>query len=226
MVEVSAVLPCMNEAPTIGVCVEKINSVFASKNIFGEIIVVDNASEDSSIEIAVKAGAKVLNCPIIGYGGACLEGIQNSSGKIIVVCDSDNTYDLNETPKLLDELAKGNDIIVGSRFLGKMEKGAMKPLHRYIGNPLLTFIFNILFGTNYTDSHSGFRVIKRGALKKLNLRDKKFNLTLEMLIEAKRKGLKVKEIPINYYARISPSKLNSFRDGSRHLLFMLTERFK
>ena len=225
MVKISLVLPCMNEEKTIGVCVEKAKQVFSEQKWIGEVIVVDNVSNDASAKIAKSKGAKVIEENEKGYGASVLAGLSNVKGEYIFISDSDNTYDLLEMPKLLDELEE-NDIILGSRFMGEMKQDAMPWLHRYIGNPGLTMIFNLLFGTNYSDTHTGFRVLKKNTLEKLDLSDKKFNLTLEMLAKAKKFNLRVKEIPINYYSRIAPSKLNSFEHGFGHIIFMFREWLK
>jgi len=224
MVDVSVVLPCRNEEKTIGICIDKINSVFKSQKINGEIIVSDNNSTDNSVRIAKSKGAKVVNQKILGYGAAYLKGLKTAKGTHIIIADSDNTYDFSEIPKFLKELENGHDFVIGSRFKGKMEQGSMKPLHKYIGNPFLNFIFNLLFRTNFTDTHCGFRAFTKKAYKSLNLTELGMEFALEMIAKASKLNLKIKEIPVNYYKREGYSKLSSFRDGFRHLSFMLKER--
>lgn len=221
MVSVSVVMPCLNEEKTLKVCIEKIQRVFKSNNINGEIIVSDNASMDDSARIAREKRAIVVDQPIEGYGATYQKGLEKASGNYIIIADSDNTYDFLEIPKFIRALDEGNDFVIGSRFRGKMEKGSMKALHKYIGNPVLNFIFNVLFKTNFTDTHCGFRAFTKDTLKKLRLKQNGMEFALEMIVRASKLDLKIKEIPVNYYKREGVSKLNSFRDGSKHLIFML-----
>jgi len=222
MPKISIVLPCQNEEKSIGVCIKKIKNALKEKDY--EIIVSDSSS-DKSAEIAKKLNAKVIKHNKQGYGVAYLEGFKEIKGEYIVMGDADNTYDFLEIPKFITELDKGYDLIIGSRLKGKIKKGAMKPLHRYIGNPLLTWIFNMLFDTKLSDTHSGFRAIKKNKLKKLNLKSPGMEFALEMLIKASKNKLRIQEIPIIYSKRAGESKLNSFRDGIRHLKLMLKEKF-
>jgi glycosyltransferase involved in cell wall biosynthesis len=218
--EVSVVLPCKNEEKTIGLCIRRINEVFESKGINGEVIVVDNDSSDSSAEIARRLGAKVFTEKRQGYGSACMRGFSEARGNYIIMGDSDGTYDFREIPKFLEAI-KGNDFVIGSRFEGEIRKDSMSWLHRYIGNPLLTRILRFLFKSKISDAHSGFRAIRKSELEKLNLRTTGMEFASEMLIKAIKNNLRIKEIPITYYPRKAHSKLNSFRDGWKHLRFML-----
>ncbi len=221
--EVSVVIPSMNEEETIGICIEKVKRVFKEYNINGEIIVADN-STDRTPEIARSLGAKVVTPDRKGYGYAYLYAFRHARGKYIVIGDADNTYDFLEMPKLLEPLFKGEaDFVIGSRFKGKILKGAMPLLHKYVGNPLLTFLLNVFFKTKVSDSHSGFRAFTREALEKMNLRCHGMEFASEMIIEAARKGLRIVEVPITYYPRAGDSKLRSFSDGWRHLKFMLMQ---
>ncbi len=217
----SIVLPCRNEEKAIGICIKKIKKALKQQDY--EIIISDS-SLDKSAEIAKKLGAKIMKAQK-GYGNAYLEGFKHANGDYIIIGDVDNTYNFLEIPNFIKELEKCYDFVIGSRLKGNIEKNAMKPLHRYIGNPLLTLVFNALFNTKLSDTHSGFRAIKKDALKKLNLKSPGMEFALEMLIKAAKKKLKIKEIPITYSKRIGESKLNSFRDGSRHLKLMLKESF-
>lgn len=223
---ISVVMPCWNEEKTIGICIKKAQKAFKTMNLKGEIIVADNASSDRSAEIAKSLGAKVVFQPISGYGATYLEGLKHTKGDYIIIADSDNTYNFLEIQKFVEALEEGYDFVIGSRFRGKIEKGSMKPLHYYIGNPLLNTIFNILFYTELTDTHCGYRAFTKKALQKLDLKHHGMEFALEMIVKASKSNLKIKEVPINYYKRISPSKLNSFRDGARHLSFMLKEWLK
>jgi len=221
--EVSVVIPSMNEEDTIGICIEKINRVFREHGINGEIIVADN-STDRTPEIAKSLGAKVVVPDKKGYGYAYLYGLRYAKGKYIVIGDADDTYDFLEMPKLLEPLYSGKaDFVLGSRFKGEILRGAMPWLHRYIGNPILTFLLNLFFKTGVSDSHSGFRAFTREAFEKMELRCHGMEFASEMIIEAARKGLRIVEVPIKYYPRRGDSKLKSFSDGWRHLKFMLMQ---
>jgi len=218
--DISVVLPTLNEETTIAICISKIQEVFQSMKIRGEIIVSDS-STDSTPEIARSLGAVVVHPEHRGYGYAYLEGFRHTRGRYIVIGDADNTYDFLELPTLLKELDDGSDLVIGSRFRGEIKQGAMIPLHQYIGNPLLTWILNHVFHADFSDTHSGFRAFRAEILKKLNLQSWGMEFASEMVIKASREGLKIKEVPITYYPRASPSKLSSFSDGWRHLRFIL-----
>ena len=218
--DLSVILPTLNEETTIGICIQKIQQVFRDMGVHGEIIVSDS-STDKTPEIAREMGAFVVHPQHRGYGYAYLEGFTHARGKYIVIGDADNTYDFLELPLLIRDLDEGADLVVGSRFRGEIKKGAMIPLHQYIGNPLLTWVLNRVFTTEFSDTHSGFRAIRADALKKLNLQSWGMEFASEMLIKASREGLKITEVPITYYPRETPSKLSSFSDGWRHVRFIL-----
>lgn len=222
-IKISVILPALDEEVTIGPCIEKIKRVFLEKGIIGEIIVVDS-STDSTGSRARNLGAIVIHPEKTGYGYAYLEGFQHARGKYIVMGDSDNTYDFSDIPSLIEPLNHGADLVVGSRFRGEIKKGSMALLHRYIGNPLLTRMLNMIFHMQFSDSHSGFRAIRRAALEQLNLASGGMEFASEMLIRASKKGLTITEVPITYYPRVSPSKLHSFADGWRHIRFVLLMR--
>lgn len=219
MVEVSVVLPCRNEERGIGKCIEKIKTVFNEQHIDGEIIVSDSSS-DRSGEIARGMGVRVVRHEREGYGNAYLQALDKAGGNFVIIGDADNTYDFLEIPRLLNKL-KNSDFVIGSRMKGDIKKGAMKSLHRHVGNPLLNSMFNLLYGTRITDTHSGFRGIRREKLSMLRLGSPGMEFALEMIIEAKRNGLIISEVPISYYPREGFSKLNSFRDGWRHVKFII-----
>lgn len=218
---VSVILPCRDEEKTVGECIRKIRQVFLENGIHGEIIVSDSSS-DSSAEIAMELGAKVIRHNREGYGAAYQEGFRYAKGDIIIIGDADGTYDFREIPKLLSR-AKGNDIVIGSRLKGDIRKGAMPWHHRYIGNPLLSLLLRLLFGANVSDTQSGFRLIKKDAWKKLNLQTTGMEFASEMIIRATKQKMRIAEVPINYNPRKngSESKLRSFRDAWKHLRFML-----
>lgn len=222
MVEVSVVIPTRNEASTIGTCIKKVKTVFEQYKIDGEIIVADN-SEDDTPKIADSLGAKVVVPDKKGYGYAYLYAFKQSKGKYIVMGDGDNTYDFLEMPRLLEPLMSGEaDMVIGSRFKGEIKRGAMPWHHRYIGNPILTAFLNLFYKANISDAHCGFRAIKKDALEMMNLRSHGMEFATEMIMEAMRRKLKVKEAPVTYYLRGSgESKLNSLSDGWRHLKLML-----
>ncbi|VVB88532.1 Glycosyltransferase AglJ [uncultured archaeon] len=218
---VSVIIPCMNEEKTLGSCIGKVWQALEREGLEGEIIVADN-STDSSGAIANSMGAIVITPQKKGYGNAYLEGLRHARGKYFVLADADDTYDLNEIPKFLAPLLTGDtDFVIGSRLRGDIKKDSMPWLHRYIGNPVLTKILNWLFKTNISDAHCGMRAITREGYEKLGLRSEGMEFASEMIIEAARKNLLIKEVPIAYYPRQTPSKLHSWGDGWRHLRFMM-----
>jgi glycosyltransferase involved in cell wall biosynthesis len=212
---ISVILPCRNEEETIRVCIEKIKRALKGKKY--EIIVSDSSS-DRSAEIATELQVKVIKHNKEGYGNAYLEGFKHAKGDIIVMGDSDNTYDFGEIPKLLNYI-NDYDLVLGERKF--IERGAMSFSHRYIGNPVLSFISRLFFKTKIRDINTGFRIIKKESLDKLYLQTSGMEFASEMIVKAIKKKLRIKEVPISYYRRKGKSKLNSFRDGWRHLRFML-----
>jgi len=221
--DISVILPALNEETTIGMCIGKIQQVFRSMGIRGEVIVSDS-STDATPEIAQSMGAIIVHPDHRGYGYAYLEAFRHARGRYIVIGDADNTYDFLELPLLIRKLDEGADLVIGSRFKGEILDGAMIPLHRYIGNPLLTWVLNKVFGTDFSDTHSGFRAIRADSLKRLNLQSWGMEFASEMLIKASREGLTITEVPITYHPRGTPSKLSSYSDGWRHLRFILLLR--
>ncbi len=227
-VDIAVVLPSKNEEETIGICISKIMDVFKELRLRGVVIVADNSDDETPL-IAREMGADVITPDRLGYGYAyryAFKYLKEKYGgypKYVVIGDADNTYDFSEMPKLLKPLMSGEaDVVIGSRLRGWMEVGAMPWLHRYVGNPLLTWFLNLFFKAGISDAHSGFRAITGEALEKLELRSDGMEFASEMLVEAVRKGLRVGEVPISYYRRRgSRSKLSSLSDGWRHLKFML-----
>ncbi|WP_081472278.1 glycosyltransferase family 2 protein [Methanothrix harundinacea] len=221
---VSLVIPAMDEEETIGECIRRARAVFEEMGIEGEVIVADS-SRDETPEIARSLGAEVVRPEKLGYGNAYLAGFSRARGRYIVIMDGDLTYDPLEIPEFIRVLESGRaDLVIGTRLKGRIEEGAMPALHRYLGNPLLTGILNLLFGAGISDAHSGMRAITREALDRLHLRAGGMEFASEMLIEASRKGLSMEEIPITYHRRRGTSKLRSFTDGWRHLRFMILYR--
>lgn len=218
---VSIIIPCMNEEKTIGICIQKALSTLKREGLEGEIIVSDS-STDRSREIAQNMGVKVVIPTVKGYGNAYFEGIRYSQGKYLLFIDADNTYDINDMPKFIQPLKDNRaDFVIGNRLKGDIKKGAMPILHRYIGNPILTGILNWLFNTNIGDAHCGMRAIRKDAYEKLDIKSEGMEFASEMVIEAARKRLRITEVPISYYPRMTPSKLHSMLDGWRHLRFMM-----
>jgi glycosyltransferase involved in cell wall biosynthesis len=218
--DVSVILPSLDEERTIGECIIKIQKVFHDNAINGEIIVADSSSDQTGT-IAKSLGARVIRPERNGYGNAYLTGFKNARGRNIVMGDADNTYDFLEIPKLLAPLKSGSDFVIGSRFKGTIHKGSMDGLHRYIGNPVLTWMLNFIFDTHYSDTHSGFRAITREALDRLPLTTGGMEFASEMLVMASKERLRIEEVPISYSPRLTPSKLHSFADGWRHIRFVL-----
>jgi glycosyltransferase involved in cell wall biosynthesis len=219
-VEVSVILPALDEERTIGECISKIQKVFSENSISGEIIIADS-SQDRTGSVAASLGAQVVRPEKIGYGNAYLAAFTAAKGRYIVMGDADNTYDFLEFMRLIEPLRNGADLVIGSRFRGTLYKGSMTPLHRYIGNPVLNWLLNYIFHTRYSDTHSGFRAIRRESLDRLQLKTGGMEFASEMLVMASKENLRIEEVPISYYPRIAPSKLHSFADGWRHLRFVL-----
>jgi len=217
---VSVVIPCLNEAENIEQCVEKALDTLELAGLVGEVVVADNGSEDGSAELARLAGARVVHEPRRGYGSAYLAGFAAARGKYIVMADADLTYDFGEIPRFLAELEDGADMIIGDR-MKNIHPGAMPWHHRYIGNPLLSGFLNLLFHTGVSDAHCGMRAFRRDRLEVLELRTTGMEFASEMVIRAAKAKLVVRELPIEYHPRGGESKLSSFRDGWRHVRFLL-----
>lgn len=221
---VSAVIPCLNEELTLGICIRKAQAAFASLGIAGEVVVADNGSTDQSVRIARELGATVVNQPVRGYGAALDAGILGASGDIIIMADADDSYDWSAIGPFVSKIQQGNDLVMGNRFQGGIEKGAMPPLHRYLGNPVLSFISRIAFQIPIGDFHCGMRAFTKAAYLRLNLRTTGMEYATEMIAAAARVHLKIAEIPVRLHKdkRDRPPHLRSFRDGWRHLRFIVT----
>jgi len=216
----SIVIPCLNEAQTIGQCVSSARRALAEAGIAGEVMVVDNDSDDGSGLLAQAAGARVIFEPRRGYGRAYLTGLDAAQGEFILMADADLTYDFAEARRFLAELEAGADMVVGNR-MRNIHKGAMPWHHRYIGNPLLSGLLNLLFKTGVDDAHCGMRAVRRAVLDQLDLRTTGMEFASEMVIRAAKEGLDIRQFAIEYHRRGGESKLASFRDGWRHLRFLL-----
>ncbi len=219
-IDISVVLPCLNEEQTVATCVNKARQWFESVEVRGEVIVVDNGSTDLSRERALEAGARVINEPRRGYGCAHLRGFKEAKGKIIVMADADDTYDLSNLSSLIEPLGRGFDMVVGNR-LKTLSPGAMTWSHRFIGTPLLTSLLSLFSGSRLGDSQCGLRAFTRDAYEHMMLKSPGMELASEMILKGARKGLRMTEVPIPYHPRVAESKLNTFRDGWRHLRFLI-----
>ena len=217
---VSVVIPCLNEEQNIERCVRAAQHALSAAGLRGEVIVVDNASEDRSAALAAAAGASVVHEPRRGYGSAYLAGLAAARGDYVVMADADLTYDFADIPRFVEKLAAGADLVIGDR-MDNIEPGAMPWLHRYIGNPLLTGILNLFFRTGVRDAHCGMRALRREAIARLGLRTTGMEFASEMVVRAARERLVIDELPIKYHPRGGESKLSSFRDGWRHLRYLL-----
>jgi glycosyltransferase involved in cell wall biosynthesis len=218
-VRVSVVIPCLNEAATIGECVTAAYSVMREHGIAGEVVVADNGSDDGSGALARAAGAHVVEEPRRGYGSAYLAGFAAARGEYIVMIDADLTYDFGEIPRFVHELDTGAELVMGNRMRG-VEPGAMSTLSR-LGNPVLSGFLNFLFRTPVGDAHCGMRALRRDALPRLALQSTGMEFASEMVIRAARAKLEIRELPISLHPREGESKLSPFRDGWRHLRLML-----
>jgi glycosyltransferase involved in cell wall biosynthesis len=219
-VRVSVVIPCLNEEENIEACVKSALEAMADAGIAGEVVVADNASEDRSAQLARAAGARVVHEPRRGYGSAYLAGFAAARGEYIVMGDADLTYDFSEIPKFVEELDNGAELVMGDR-MKHIHPGAMPWHHRYIGNPVLTGILNVFFRTGVSDAHCGMRALRRDVLPRLDLRTTGMEFASEMVIRASKEKLRIAEFPIEYHPRGGESKLLSWRDGWRHLRFLL-----
>jgi glycosyltransferase involved in cell wall biosynthesis len=217
---VSVVIPCLNEEDNIERCVTTALAVLAEHDIPGEVVVADNASEDRSAEIAARAGARVVHEPRRGYGSAYLAGFAVARGRYIIMGDADLTYDFQEIPRFVEKLDEGAELVMGDR-MDNIHPGAMPWLHRYVGNPVLTGVLNVFFRTGVSDAHCGMRGLRRDVLPRLDLRTTGMEFASEMVIRASKEKLDIREFPIEYHPRGGESKLSSFRDGWRHLRFLL-----
>jgi glycosyltransferase involved in cell wall biosynthesis len=217
---VSVVIPCLNEADNIERCVTWARTTLSEHGIRGEVVVADNASEDDSAALALKAGARLVTERRRGYGNAYMAGFAAARGRYIVMADADLTYDFGDIPRFLEELEGGADLVMGDRMDG-IQPGAMPWLHRYVGNPILSGTLNLFYRTGVRDAHCGMRAFRRDALPALDLRTTGMEFASEMVIRAAKADLTIRQLPIDYHPRGGTSKLSSFRDGWRHLRFLL-----
>src|SRR6267378_2635577 len=222
-VEVSIVMPCLNEAETLGACIQKAQSAIEKDGLSAEIIVADNGSTDGSQAIANELGARLIPVERKGYGSALIGGIQAARGEFVIMGDADDSYDFTAIAPLIARLRDGCDLVVGNRFLGGIEPGAMPWSHRWIGNPVLTFISRVFFHTPVGDAHCGLRGFRKDAFERMKLRATGMEFASEMVIKASLKGMRIAEVPVSLRpdGRSRPPHLRTWRDGWRHLRFML-----
>lgn len=219
--QVSVVIPCLNEEEAVGAVVDQAWEGIERSGRSGEVIVVDNGSSDASAEIATAHGATVIFEPRRGYGRAYLTGITCARGEHLVMADADGTYPLQELGAFVDRLESGSQLVLGSRFEGRIHEGAMPWSNRWIGNPILTGMLNRLFGIRVSDAHCGMRAVRASSLEALDLHSTGMEFASEMVFKAFRRKLAVSEIPIDYFPRTGESKLSRFSDAWRHVRFML-----
>lgn len=222
-VELSIVMPCLNEAETLAVCVEKATAFLSRHNVNGEVIVADNGSNDGSQEIAERKGARVVPVSRRGYGSAILGGIHAARGKYVIIGDADDSYDFSRLELFLEELRGGCDLVMGNRFKGGIKPGAMPFLHRYLGNPVLTFIGRIFFKSPCGDFHCGLRGLKKESALRMGLRTTGMEFASEMVVKASLLHMRTGEVPtvLSPDGRSRPPHLRTWRDGWRHLRFLL-----
>jgi len=218
---VSIVMPCLNEKETVETCVRKGLSWLERSGHPGEVLVVDNGSSDGSPELAEAAGARVVFESVRGYGAALRRGFREARGEWLVMGDCDDTYEFSDLGPLMAPLYAGADMSIGNRFAGGIAPGAMTWSHRYIGTPAISFLLRMFTGLKVGDSQCGLRAFTREALDRLELNTDGMELASEMILKAARRDLKVADVPVPYAERLGEAKLNTFRDGWRHLRFLL-----
>ena len=222
-VEVSIVMPCLDEAETLGACIQKAQRAIDKSKLAAEIIVADNGSTDGSQAIARELGARVVDVAKKGYGQALIGGINAAEGRFVIMGDADDSYDFGAIGPFIEKLNQGYDLVMGNRFLGGIEPGAMPWSHRLIGNPILTLISRGFFHTPVGDTHCGLRAFSKGAYDRMQLRATGMEFASEMVIKASLKGMRITEVPVVLHpdGRTRPPHLRTWRDGWRHLRFML-----
>jgi len=221
--ELSIVMPCLNEAETLAICIRKARAFLRKHNISGEIIVADNGSSDGSQIIAKKNGARVVTVPLRGYGAALMGGIKAARGRYIIMGDADDSYSFNELAPFVAKLREGYDLVMGNRFKGGIKRGAMPPLHKYFGNPFLTGIGRLFFGSSVGDFQCGLRGFSKSAIERLDLQTTGMEFASEMVVKATLQKLCITEVPttLSPAGRSRPPHLRTWRDGWRYLRFLL-----
>ena len=223
IVELTVVLPCLDEAETLAICIRKARRSFATLGVVGEVVVADNGSTDGSPDIARAEGARVVDVPRRGYGAALMAGIRAASGTYVIMADADDSYALDDLGGFLVELRDGADVVMGNRFQGRIEAGAMPFLHRYVGNPLLSTLGRLFFRVPVGDFHCGLRAFRRDRMLELGLVTSGMEFASEMVVRASLAGLAIREVPtvLRPDGRSRAPHLRTWRDGWRHLRFLL-----
>ena len=220
--EVSIVIPCLNEAKTLGACINKAMKAFHESGIRGEVVVADNGSTDGSIELAQSLGARVAHATAKGYGNALRKGIEEARAEFIVIGDADDTYDFGDVPRFVEKAREGYEIVMGNRFKGGIKPGAMRWTHQYFGNPVMTAILNVMFRTGIRDAHTGMRGFTKDVFRRMDLRTTGWEFASEFVIKATKLGARITEIPIVLWPdnRGRPPHLRSIPGAWRNLRFM------
>ena len=221
--ELSFVIPCLNEAETLEECIRAAQECIQRYGMEAEVVVSDNGSSDGSREIAVRCGARLVDAPQRGYGSALMAGFDAARGELLIMGDADRSYDFREAMPMVEAMRSGVDLVMGSRLRGRIDPGAMPWLHRWLGNPLLSFIGRVFFRASLSDFHCGMRGITRKAYQSLGLRTTGMEFASEMVVKAVARGLRISEVPISLHrdGRTRPPHLRTWRDGWRHLRFMM-----
>jgi hypothetical protein len=221
--ELSIVMPCLNEVETLRACIEKAQRSLRENNILGEIIVADNGSTDGSQVLAASLGARVIHVSAKGYGNALMGGIAAARGKYVIMGDADDSYDFSNLRPFIEELRKGNDLVMGNRFKGGIKPGAMPLTHKYLGNPVLSALGRLFFQSPCSDFHCGLRGFSKAAVLELDLQTTGMEFASEMIVKATLRGMRIAEVPttLSPAGRSRPPHLQSWRDGWRHLRFLL-----
>jgi glycosyltransferase involved in cell wall biosynthesis len=221
--ELTVLMPCLNEAQTLAVCIQKAKHFLAASGVVGEVLVADNGSDDGSQQIALSAGARVIHVPQHGYGAALIAGIEQAHGRYVVMGDADDSYDFSDLSHFLGQLRAGFDLVMGNRFHGGIAPGAMPPLHRYLGNPVLSWLGRTFFQVDIGDFHCGLRGFSRDAILRLGLVSPGMEFATEMVAKAALASCAICEVPTTLRpdGRNRPPHLRTWRDGWRHLMFML-----
>ena len=222
-VELTVLMPCLDEAETLEICISKALKSIEEMGIAGEVLIADNGSTDGSQELATKCGARVINAPLRGYGGALQAGIAAAKGRYIIMGDADDSYDFSSLQQFVEKLREGNELVMGNRFKGGIKPGAMPPLHKYLGNPVLSFIGRLFFPSEIGDFHCGLRGFSKEAAGRMGLQTTGMEFASEMVVKATLQKMKVKEVAttLSPDGRSRPPHLRSWRDGWRHLRFLL-----
>jgi glycosyltransferase involved in cell wall biosynthesis len=221
--DLTVLMPCLNEAETLAICIRKARASLITMGVRGEVLVADNGSTDGSQQVARMAGARVLDIATKGYGAALRGGIDAAGGRHVVMGDADDSYDFSRLELFYEKLEEGYDLVMGNRFAGGIGRGAMPPLHRYLGNPVLTTIGRLFFRSPCGDFHCGLRGFNRAAIQRLDLRTEGMEFASEMIVKATIQRLRITEVPttLRKDGRHRPPHLRSWRDGWRHLRFLL-----